>query len=115
MPSYYKRLVAFQRAVAIADGLHRCVKTWPERERRTMGYQATRAADSVGANIAEAAGRWSKAERRRFLLTARASLYETEYWLHRAPARGLQVPDAASGLDEAFLTLNGLIRRHSAK
>jgi four helix bundle protein len=111
--SRFKQLVAFQRAVAIADELHACVKRWPDADQRTIGQQATRAADSVGANIAEAAGRWTKAERRRFLLTARASLYETEYWLDRARARGLRTPRAAAHLDEAFRTLNGLIRRHS--
>jgi four helix bundle protein len=72
-----------------------------------------RAIDSVGANIAEAAGRWTKAERRRFLVTARGSLYEAEHWIDRARARQLILPSNLDRLDIAVKALNGLIRRHS--
>jgi four helix bundle protein len=78
-----------------------------------MGRQLNRAADSVGANIAEAAGRWTKAERRRFLLNARGSLYEAEYWIERAEARSLALPRSIERLDQITHALNGLIRRHS--
>jgi four helix bundle protein len=73
-----------------------------------------RAADSIGANIAEASGRWSKAERRRFLITARASLYELEYWIDRAAARNLRLPPCAGRLDAIARPLSGLIKRHSS-
>ena len=72
-----------------------------------------RAADSVGANIAEAAGRWHTPDRRRLLIVARGSLYETEHWLTRAQARGLELPD--TDLQELARTLHGLIRRHTEK
>src|SRR4051812_16162157 len=78
------------------------------------GSQLNRAADSVGANIAEAAGRWTKAERRRFLLNARGSLYETENWIDRARARHLPLPESADNLDRLAHALAGLIRRHSS-
>jgi four helix bundle protein len=113
MHSRYKDLDAFKLAAALADGLHGCVRTWPSLDERTLGPQVIRCADSVGANIAEAAGRWSKAERRRFLINARGSLYETEYWIDRAAARGLRLPASVAKLDQIAHALNGLIRRHS--
>jgi four helix bundle protein len=48
-----------------------------------------RAADSIGANIAEGTGRGSFKENRRFVRISRASLYETKYWLKRASKRNL--------------------------
>ena len=112
MRSRFKDLVAYQRAIAVADAVHRLVMEWPEIDRRTSGVQLLRSVDSIGANIAEASGRWTKAERRRFLLTARASLYETEHWLDRARARHLPTPDT-DDLEIAAKALSGLIRRHS--
>jgi four helix bundle protein len=112
--SRYKDLDAFKLAAALADDLHRSVRTWPVHEQRDLGAQLLRCADSVGANIAEAAGRWSKAERRRFLVNARGSLYETEYWIDRARARGLELPATTANLDRVAHSLAGLIRRHSS-
>ena len=103
---------AYKHAVALADGLHECMRSWPEGDRRGLGAQLLRAADSIGGNIAEAAGRWTKAERRRFLLNARGSLYETEHWLDRATARQLPIPETTN-LDLIVHALGGLIRRHS--
>jgi four helix bundle protein len=48
-----------------------------------------KAADSIGANIAEGTGRGSFQDNRRFVRTARGSLYETRHWLRRAYTRDL--------------------------
>lgn len=55
----------------------------------TVGKQLVRSADSVAANLAEGAGRYTFRENRRFIRYARGSLYETKHWLRRAHARGL--------------------------
>ena len=73
--------------------------------------QLLRSADSVGANIAEAKGRWHIPDRRRFLFVARGSLYETEHWILRAEKRGLLETGFAARLEEVARALNGLIRR----
>jgi four helix bundle protein len=71
-----------------------------------------RAADSVGANIAEGSGRYGPADQRRLLFIARGSACELEHWIERAHARTLVVPDEA--MEEAMQIsrmLNGLIRK----
>ena len=78
-----------------------------------MGRQLVRAADSIGANIAEAMGRWTLPDAKRFLLIAKGSVNETEHWLLRARARGLVSNEYDELLNEAGRTLNGLIRRRS--
>ncbi|MGD8229260.1 MAG: four helix bundle protein [Desulfobacteraceae bacterium] len=62
---------------------------WPDFARNTLGYQLVKAADSIGANIAEGFGRFHFAENRHFARVSRSSLYETRHWLRRAYRRGL--------------------------
>ena len=55
-----------------------------------------RAADSVGANVAEAYGRQSWADRLRLVHIARGSVCELQHWLIRASAGGLAMPKNAT-------------------
>ena len=71
MASNFRSLVAYRVAAELADELHLTVRRWPEYDRSTVGMQLVRAADSVHANIAEAAGRWTKSDKRNFLMIAR--------------------------------------------
>ncbi len=100
-------------AAELADELHFAVAQWPPSARSTIGSQLVRAADSVGANIAEATGRSSSADKRRFLLIARGSLYELEHWLLRAHKRGLTSNPRNEETAEIARMLNGLIRRQA--
>ena len=86
---------------------------WPYVDQRTVGIQLIRAADSVGANIAEAMGRWHRADQRRLLYVARGSLRETEHWVLVAQERGLLSPEVALPLDELARTLGGLIKQRA--
>jgi four helix bundle protein len=97
--------------VELADDVHRSVRRWPVSEQHTLGSQAIRAADSVGANIAEASGRWHTADKRRLLLIARGSLMELEHWLLTAEQRGLVELGTAARVDHVAKPLNGLISR----
>jgi four helix bundle protein len=109
--SQFRRLVAYRLAVELGDELHREAARWPSFDRWSLGIQLVRAIDSVGANIAEAMGRWSVPDRRRLLFVARGSLHEAEDWISVAEDRGLLKAGMAARVDEISRALNGLIRQ----
>jgi len=88
-------LRVLQDAEAIADGIWRQVIEWDPFARDVVGGQLARAADSIGANIAESFGRFHYGEKLQFLYYARGSLFETKYWLNRALERRLMSPEQA--------------------
>jgi four helix bundle protein len=98
-------------ATSLARDLNSAVSTWEKFERWSLGIQLMRAADSIGANIAEATGRWHIADQRRVLYFARGSLYETEHWIAVAKDRGLLAANADERITELARTLTGLIRK----
>ncbi len=79
----------FRLAERLADAVWATVECWENLPRDTIGKQVVRSADSIGANIAEGAGRGSFKDNQRFVKIARGSLNETRFWLRRAHARKL--------------------------
>jgi four helix bundle protein len=110
MPLKFEELRVLQAAEAVADGTWRQVVQWEPLARDVVGKQLARAADSIGANIAEAYGRFHYGEKLQFLYYARGSLFETKYWLNRARERNLmssaQVQDYVSQLTDLARQLN---------
>ena len=106
----FEELRVLHAAEAIADSLWKQLIHWEPFARETVGLQLTRAVDSIGANIAEAFGRFHFGEKLQFLYYARGSLYETKYWLNRTLARSLmpanQVQDHISHLSDIARQLN---------
>src|SRR5437588_9066824 len=76
----FENLKVYQLSEKLADGVWDIVLKWSYLARDTVGKQLVRAADSVGANIAEGTGRGGSVENRRFVRIARGSLYETRHW-----------------------------------
>jgi four helix bundle protein len=87
--SGFEELEVYQLAEDMADAIWRVVLKWSPFARATVGQQAVRAADSVGANIAEGYGRAATKDNCRFVRIARGSLNETIHWMRRAYRRDL--------------------------
>jgi four helix bundle protein len=85
----FHELEIYQAAEQLADQIWKIVRKWDILARDTVGKQLIRAADSVGANIAEGCGRQSFRDNQRFVKIARGSLNETRHWLRRAFSREL--------------------------
>ncbi|MGN6507246.1 MAG: four helix bundle protein [Tepidisphaeraceae bacterium] len=96
-------------AEEFADAVWNVVVEWDFFARDTLGKQLARAADSVGANIAEGGGEQSDRDQRRYLRYARRSLRETRFFLRRAHARTLVPPDKVERLRDLLDRLGRLL------
>jgi four helix bundle protein len=107
----FDELQILKDAEALADDIWQLVLRLSPFERDVVGGQLARAIDSVGANIAEAYGRFHFGEKLQFLYYAGGSLFETKYWVKRLQARQLiPVTDAQRYGDH----LNTLARQLNA-
>ena len=94
----FENLRVYRLAEQLADEVWAVVERWPGFPRNTVGGQLVRAADSIGANIAEGTGRGSFQDNRRFVKIARGSLSEVQHWLRRAYQRKLLSDDEVACL-----------------
>jgi len=104
----FDELRVLQIAETVADRVWHQVVGWKPFARDTVGKQLAEAADSIGANIAEAYGRFHYSEKLQFLYYARGSLFESKYWLNRASERNL-MPSAQA--QEYAVQLTDLVRQ----
>jgi four helix bundle protein len=89
MATGFDDLRILQMVETVVDDLWKLVSPWDKFAKDVVGKQLTRAADSIGANIAESYGRFHYGDKINFLYYARGSLFETKYWLNRCLARNL--------------------------
>jgi four helix bundle protein len=110
----FENLRIYQLSEKLADQIWKSVARWDGFAKDTVGKQLVRAADSIGANIAEGSGRGSNADYRRFLRIARGSLYETLHWLRRAYSRKFlsakETSELRSIISELSPSLNAYLR-----
>lgn len=85
----FENLRVYRLSEDLADQIWDVALGWDQFAKDTIGRQIVRAADSVGANIAEGSERGSYQDNRRFVRTARGSLNETQHFLRRAFRRKL--------------------------
>jgi four helix bundle protein len=106
----FEKLRVYSLAEKLSDHIWNIVRKWEHLPRDTIGRQMIRAADSIGANIAEGSGRGTLNDNRRFIRMARGSLYETKHWLRRAYTRSLlddrEVAEIEPLISELSPTLN---------
>ena len=110
----FEKLQVYQLSEELADRIWKIACGWNSFAQDTVGRQIVRAADGVGANIAEGTGRGSLQDNRRFVRIARGSLYETIHWLRRAYIRKLLTPAEVKALrmliEELSPKLNAYLR-----
>jgi four helix bundle protein len=110
----FEKLRVYQLSEDLADHVWAIVLTWNNVSRDTVGKQLIRAADSIGANIAEGTGRGTYVDNRRFVRIGRGSLNETQHWLRRAYKRQLltakQIGKIKPLVDELAPKLNSYLK-----
>ena len=110
----FESLQVYRLAEKLSDVIWRVVVDWNHFSKDTVGKQLTRAADSIGANIAEGTGRGSFQDNKRFVKMARGSLNETQHWLRRAYQRSLltneQVNELQPIINDLGPRLNAYLR-----
>lgn len=113
MRTAFENLRVYQLSEKLADAVRDMVLGFDSLAKDTVGKQLARSADSIGANIAEGAGRGSYQDNRRFIRIARGSLNETKHWLRRAYKRGLmtetQINEMRVLIDELAPKLNAYL------
>jgi four helix bundle protein len=112
--SNFENLDVYHLAEDLSDSVWDIVVKWNQLAQDTVGKQLIRAADGIGANIAEGAGRGTYRENSQFVKYARGSLYETKHWLRRAFRRKLltqpQINRLKAMLDGLAPRLNAYLR-----
>ena len=89
----------------LADLVWDICLSWEWFAKDTLGKQLVRAADSIGANIAEGYGRFSFKENIQFCYYARGSFMETRHFLRRAKQRNLLTKEQEVELKKIFQSL----------
>jgi four helix bundle protein len=92
MKRIMKRLVeleVYKLSEELSDKIWSDYDTWPEKVKRTIGYQIIRSSDSIAANISEGYGRYTPADRVVFYRYARGSFEETKSWLRKLIRRNI--------------------------
>ena len=84
----YRELIAWQKAMDLADAVYAMTESWPKHELYGLVSQIRRAAVSVPSNIAEGHGNDTPAAFVRFLRLAYGSLLEVETQTLLAGRRG---------------------------
>ena len=115
----FEDLRVFKLAEKLCDDIWDIVTSWEYFGRNTIGTQIVKAADSIGANIAEGSGRGTPKDNKRFVRISRGSLNETKYWIRRAIRRGL-INDKQSAflremIDELGPSLNAYLKSIGGK
>lgn len=105
MAKEFDDLEILKLAEEVSDSIWSEVTKWKPFEKDTVGKQFARAADSIGANLAEAYGRFHFGEKLSHVFYARGSLFEIKFWINRAAKRGLLPEESVRALEKQLVGL----------
>ena len=119
MSNRLEDLELYQLAESFSDEIWFIVLEWDYFAKDTLGKQLVRAADSIGANIAEGFGRYHFKENKNFCYFSRGSLIEIKGWINKAKTRKLisesQYSEYLNKLSAIHLKLNIYIKHIGTK
>ena len=119
MSNRLEDLELYQLAESFSDEIWFIVLEWDYFAKDTLGKKMVRAADSIGANVAEGFGRFHFKENKNFCYFSRGSLIETKGWLTKAKTRKLisenQYVEYLNKLSTIHLKLNAYIKHIGSK
>jgi four helix bundle protein len=111
----HRKLIVWQRAIDLACACYKLARQLPHCERFELSAQLRRSSSSVHANIAEGAGRRTRAEFANFLSIARGSAMEVDSHTElavRVELLSRTDVERAQGLaDEVIRMLGTMMRR----
>jgi four helix bundle protein len=107
-------LHVYKRAMEIGELVFQVTEKWDIFNKKSLGDQYLRAADSIALNISEGFGRYHYKENKNFCWYARGSLFETKTANQKALNRKLNTPEEFNNLHnklkECHLMLNIYIK-----
>lgn len=108
----FRDLIAWQRAMELAERVYIAVDELPDSERFALASQMRRAAISIPSNIAEGHARQSRSDYIRFLRIARGSVAElsTQHELALRVGRLRPDPQLSDLINEVARVLQALIK-----
>ena len=115
----FKDLVVWKLARELRVQVYALVKKFPPEERYALNTQMRRAAQSIGANIAEGFGRYSYRENIQYCRQARGSAFEVRDHLVTAVDAAFITKDEYAQSDalaqRVIQTINGYIRSTNSR
>lgn len=109
-----EELKVYQLAMEIGELIFNITVRWDLFNKKSLGDQYLRAADSIALNISEGYGRFHYKENKNFCWYARGSLFETKTANQKAYNRKLITEEEYNNLlcklKECHLLLNGYIK-----
>jgi four helix bundle protein len=105
----FTRLRVWQAAHSLVLFAYRATSNFPADERFGLTSQIRRAAVSIGANIAEACGRYHKGDQARFILIAKGSTKEVRNHLMIARDLGFMSADQQQSADVQLIQIERML------
>ena len=107
--SSFKKLLVWQKSVALASQIYRVTADFPQAERFGLSSQMQRASVSIASNIAEGSGRASKKEFIQFLHIAQGSACELETQLEVALSVGFLTEGSHQKLTDLVIEIKMML------